>query len=152
MQIEPDIKLDYDDVLLRPKRSVLGSRKAVELRRTFRTKYNRHNYEIECVPIIAANMDGVGTFDMATSLRDHAMMTALTKHLPADDIINHFNEPGHKLYSIYTMGISDDDMNKFRHVNSSTLVNLVCIDVANGYSERFINFVGDFRMNFHTRP
>ena len=37
MRIEADRKLDFDDVLIRPKRSGLKSRAEVDLRRTFKT-------------------------------------------------------------------------------------------------------------------
>ena len=42
MRIEEDIKLDYGDVLFRPKRSTLSSRKDVELKRTYKFKYSKY--------------------------------------------------------------------------------------------------------------
>jgi len=66
MRIEEDIKLDYADVLFRPKRSTLSSRKDVELKRTYKFKYSNHQWS--GIPIIAANMDGVGEIEVAKNL------------------------------------------------------------------------------------
>ena len=66
MRIDRDIKLDYSDVLFRPKRSTLSSRSEVDITRTFKFKHS--GFEWTGVPIMAANMDGVGTLDMAKSL------------------------------------------------------------------------------------
>ena len=77
MRIEEEIKLDYSDVLFRPKRSTLKSRKEVDLHRTYKFKYS--NNEWKGIPIIASNMDGVGELEVATSLAKFKIMTALTK-------------------------------------------------------------------------
>ena len=77
MRIEEDIKLDYSDVLFRPKRSTLQSRKDVELKRTYKFKYS--NNEWSGIPIMTANMDGVGELEIAKSLAEFEMITTLTK-------------------------------------------------------------------------
>jgi len=77
MRIEEDIKLDYTDVLFRPKRSTLSSRKDVELKRTYKFKYSNHQWS--GIPIIAANMDGVGELGIAKNLAKFEIMTCLTK-------------------------------------------------------------------------
>ena len=77
MRIEEDIKLDYSDVLFRPKRSTLHSRKDVELKRTYKFKYS--NNEWSGIPIMAANMDGVGELEVAKNLAEFEIMTSLTK-------------------------------------------------------------------------
>ena len=77
MRIEEDIKLDYSDVLFRPKRSTLHSRKEVELRRTYKFKHS--NNEWSGIPIMAANMDGVGELEVGKSLAKFELMTCLTK-------------------------------------------------------------------------
>ena len=66
MRIEEDVKLDYSDVLFRPKRSTLKSRKEVDLKRTYKFKYSNHEWE--GIPIIASNMDGVGELEIAKNL------------------------------------------------------------------------------------
>ncbi len=77
MRIEEDIKLDYADVLFRPKRSTLHSRKDVELKRTYKFKYSKHEWS--GIPLVAANMDGVGELQVAEGLAKHHIMTCLTK-------------------------------------------------------------------------
>ena len=69
MRIEEDIKLDYADVLFRPKRSTLHSRKDVKLKRTYKFKYSNHEWS--GIPLMAANMDGVGELQIAEKLAEH---------------------------------------------------------------------------------
>ena len=71
MRIETEIKLDFSDVLLKPKRSTLPSRKDVELERDFSFWKG--------IPIMASNMDGVGTFSMARALQEYNMLTMIKK-------------------------------------------------------------------------
>ena len=84
MRIENDRKLDFDDVLIRPKRSRLETRAEVELKRTFRLPHA--GFEITGIPIIAANMDTVGTLKMAGALAQHNMYTSIHKHYDLDDL------------------------------------------------------------------
>lgn len=142
MRIIEDVKLDYKDVLITPKRSALSSRSEVKLERLF--TFRSYNAWFG-VPIIAANMDGVGTFEMDEELNKHHCLTAVTKHYPDTQLIDHFQK---KLdSSIYSMGISDDDLQKFDNVYSVVNNRLmrVCIDVANGYTQSFVNFIHRFR-------
>src|SRR5574343_562243 len=87
MRLIPDTKLDYSDVLILPKRSTLVSRKEVTLERTYKFKWGN---TWTGVPIIAANMDGVGTFSMAKSLFEFKCLTALTKHYTVDEYIEFY--------------------------------------------------------------
>jgi len=143
MRIIEDVKLDYKDVLITPKRSTLASRSEVSLERKFKFK---HGGEWSGVPIIAANMDGVGTFEMAEELNKHKCLVAVTKHYPEHDLINHFALRLHS--SIYSLGISDADLQKFDNVYYSAVLHQtmkVCVDVANGYTQAFVDFVSRFR-------
>ena len=156
MRIEEDMKLDYKDVLIRPKRSTLGSRKEVDLERgfTFRnyksddTEYRHYRG----VPIMAANMDGVGTFEMADKLAEGKIFTCLVKTYSVNELVNYFDSetPERTDYVAMSIGITDKDHNKFRDVYEQTGSRLkyVCIDVANGYSERFATFVRGMRNNY----
>ena len=157
MRIENEVLLDYSDVLIRPKRSTLGSRKEVELERTFKfTNYvpdfpeNIESVHYYGVPIMASNMDGVGTFDMADKLAEQNIFTCLVKTYSAKELIGFFDD-GSKRFSrcskvAYSMGITDADHQKFREVyEQAPDIKYVCIDVANGYSERFTDFVAKFR-------
>jgi GMP reductase len=144
MRIIEDVKLDYKDVLITPKRSTLSSRSHVNLERTFTF---RSGNSWKGVPIIAANMDGVGTFTMDLELNKHKMMVALTKHYAQEDLIDHFIQKFNS--SVYSMGISDADLYKFNKVFESNIVKnwniKVCIDVANGYTQSFVDFIKEFR-------
>ena len=158
MRLE-DIKLDYKDVLIRPKRSTLGSRKEVQLDRgyTFRN-YDPEfpeNIEVEHyrgVPIMAANMDGVGTFEMADTLAHQGLFTCLVKTYSSEELIEFFNSDEYYRTQrvAYSMGISDEDFVKFSNVYAETRTNIkyVCVDVANGYSEHFVAFIRNLRAIF----
>ena len=158
MNIENDVKLDYSSVLLRPKRSTLGSRKEVQLTR--RHKFRNYNpshpltvnreQDYEGVPIMAANMDGVGTFDMADTLGRLELFTCLVKTYTIKQLVGFFvDNPDRAEYAAYSMGITDDDAAKFRAVyTGAPMIKYVCIDVANGYSERFLNYVASVREEY----
>jgi GMP reductase len=148
MNIENDLKLDYSGVLLRPKRSTLSSRKQVRLERTHTFRNSQQHFER--IPIIAANMDGVGTFDMADTLGQLGLFTCLVKTYSIKQLVGFFvDEPKRAEYTAYSMGITDDDAAKFRAVYAGApCIKYVCIDVANGYSERFLNYVANVREEY----
>ena len=147
MRIENEVLLDYSDVLIRPKRSTLGSRKDVDLNRRFTFRNSAIDYS--GLPIMAANMDGVGTFAMASTLAEQNIFTCLVKTYTSEEIIEFFNSnTDYKKNIAMSIGIGNNDLKKFKEVNKYAELNYVCIDVANGYSERFTNFVADFRMMY----
>lgn len=136
MRIENELKLDYSDVLLKPKRSTLGSRKDVNLNRVFA------NFDWNGIPIMASNMDGVGTFEMAKSLSEFKMFTTLRKTYDTSQLVEFFSNKDNCQYVAMSIGITDYDYRKFLDVYSMcNYLQYVCIDVANGYSERFVEFV-----------
>ena len=144
MQIETIPLIDFSEVLLKPKRSTLHSRKQVDLYRSFATK---HPYvSLSGIPVIAANMDTVGTMEAAEVLARHQMFTALHKHYGAEECADFFARADHLSYVFYTMGTSTADYEKFQRVKELLGVSpMVCIDVANGYSEHFIDFCAKMR-------
>jgi len=145
MRFISDTKLDYKDVLIIPKRSNLSSRSEVKLERLFKFRSGNSWYG---VPIIAANMDGVGTLEMDHELSKHRAMVALTKHYKDVELIDHLQ---YKLNStIYSLGISDKDLEKFSNVfNIVGQPNMrICIDVANGYTQSFVDFIKRFRERY----
>jgi GMP reductase len=147
MRIDYEPKLDFRDVLLRPKRSTLGSRANVDLVREHR--FRHAPLRRPSVPIVASNMDTVGTFEMATALARHRMHCALHKHHRIDDLVAFFSEANREShqYAFYSLGILDSDLAKFDAVRKRTggAIEWVCIDVANGYTEAFVDFVKRFR-------
>ena len=102
MRIETDVKLDFKDVLIRPKRSTLNTRSAVDVNRTFRLVHT--GAEWKGFPLIAANMDVTGTMAMARALGKHGALTALHKHYPDAALIKFFSGPdgAHAFYSLGT--------------------------------------------------
>ena len=142
MRIIEDVKLDFADVLIVPKRSELASRSDVSLMRKLTFKHSPLNYE--GIPIIAANMDGVGTIAMAKELGKQKIGVSLTKHIDPGELIPFFNSD-ESLYAIYSMGMTQSDVEKYELVASQSNVFAVCIDVANGYTEAFSDFIKRFR-------
>jgi GMP reductase len=142
MRIEDEIKLDFKDVLIRPKRSTLSSRKEVDLVKFYKFKHSR--YEYEGIPIMAANMDGVGTMSMALALGKHRLFTCLIKSYNKD--IENFTEfkVSRDHYAVST-GTSDEDFRNLNTILTGLGAQFICIDVANGYSEHFGDFVESVR-------
>ena len=128
MRIVEETKLDFDDVLIKPKRSTLCSRKDAVLERDF--KFAHSSQKWSGIPIIAANMDHTGTNEMYESLKECKMLTALCKFIePVDNFDREF--------LIKTIGIDEE----FESILGKSNFKIVCIDVANGYTERFIKYI-----------
>jgi len=142
MRIEDDIKLDYEDVLLRPKRSTLSSRREVNLERKF--NFYHSNKIWKGIPIMSSNMATCGTFEMAKVLSKYKMITTFHKYYTIDDYKKFFKDFDNPDYIVYTLGIRDEDITKLKEMISSGLINnfsFICIDVPNGYLERFIESI-----------
>ena len=92
-------------------------------------------------------MDTTGTFEMAKALDPFMLSAALDKHYSEDVLVKFFTELERKATAFYTLGIGDDDWEKFQSVNRKApgSVQYVFIDVANGYTERFVNFIKKVR-------
>ena len=133
MRIVDDVKLDFSDVLIRPKRSTLESRKNAKLERTFRFKHSKQSWT--GVPIIAANMDHTGTWPMNKALVKHGMLTAICKFLHYIPLKN----------AIKTIGL-DYNLDEIEYD-----LKWICLDVANGYTERFMDFVKTIRQHEATK-
>ncbi len=150
MRIEEDIKLDYSDVLFRPKRSTLSSRKNVNLNRTYKFRYSNHEWS--GIPVMAANMDGVGELKLAEKLNEHGMITCLTKQHDIKKLKQY-----KKIKSIYknialSIGIKTEDFERLDKVlKEFNFINFICIDVANGYSEHFSKFIKSVREKYPTK-
>ena len=150
MRIEEEIKLDYSDVLFRPKRSTLKSRKDVDLTRTYKFKHSKREWE--GVPIIASNMDGVGELEVANSLSKFKILTALTKQHDVNSI-NNF-KPIKAIFNFVALscGTSKESYDRLNSIISEhTYVQFICIDVANGYSENFSHFVASVREKYPSK-
>ena len=147
MRIEEEIKLDYSDVLFRPKRSTLKSRKDVDLNRKYTFKHSRLSWK--GIPIIASNMDGVGEIDVAKKLSSHKLMTALTKQHDINQIGGIYKKNIFFDSIALSCGTSKDSYNRLNSIlKKYPKFKFICIDVANGYSENFSNFVSEVRKKY----
>ena len=147
MRIEEEIKLDYSDVLFRPKRSTLKSRKDVDLNRKYTFKHSRLSWQ--GIPIIASNMDGVGEIDVAKKLSSHKLMTALTKQHDINQIGTIYKKNIFFDSIALSCGTSKDSYNRLNSIlKKYPKFKFICIDVANGYSENFSNFVSEVRKKY----
>ena len=140
MRIIDDTKLDFDDVLISPKRSQLTSRKDADLTRKFIFKHSKHIWT--GVPIVASNMDHTGTLQMNQVLEQYDMLTALCKFQPW--IPFHLNSSLPNL--IQTVGL-DQNLDNLHYDDSEW----ICLDVANGYTERFNDYVTLMRKHEATK-
>lgn len=146
MRIDAEPKLDFDDVLIRPKRSRLKSRAEVDLNRTFRmphAKVDGKEREITGIPVIAANMDTVGTLGMAQALAAHRMYTSVHKHYSIEQLRAAKLSPE---FTFATFGI--DEIDNMARVLDAIGADKIALDVANGYTESFLDFVRRVRDAF----
>jgi GMP reductase len=145
MRIETDVKLDFKDVLIRPKRSTLNTRSAVDVDRAFRFLHT--GSEWKGFPLIAANMDVTGTMAMAGALGKHGALTALHKHYPEPKLVEFFAGPD-GAHAFYSLGTTAADVKKLAAVAKAAPVRFVCLDVANGYAEKFLETVKRVRDDY----
>ena len=149
MRIETELKLGFKDVMIRPKRSTLKSRAQVSLDRTFTFRNSQKKWS--GVPIIAANMDTVGTFEMAEALSKEKIMSAIHKHYSLEEWDNFLKKQSDSIYDYIALstGTGKADEEKIKAIiEKHPKIQFLCIDVANGYSEYFVEFVQRARKNF----
>jgi len=147
-RIDSEIKLDFKDVLFRPKRSTLKSRSEVVLERQFTFRNSKATYE--GVPIMAANMDTTGTFEIAKCFSEHGLFVCIHKHYTVDEWVAFTKANPEILKNIaISSGTSDVDYEKLKAVIAAIPdIRYICLDVANGYSEHFVQYVRKVRGTF----
>lgn len=147
MRIEPETKLDFCDVLIRPKWSESPSRYNVDLTRFYEFRNSKATWS--GVPIIAANMDTVGTMAMAEALQKEEMAACLHKHYSVDKLIDFFKSES-SINTFYTLGIKEEDYTKLEEVVGGLPMHphMLCLDVANGYTKFFAQQVKRLRDQF----
>lgn len=146
-KIEYGEKLDFNNVLIRPKRSTLNSRSEVDLNRRFTFKNSLQSWR--GTPIIAANMDTTGTFEVYDVLSKYNIITALNKFYSVQDIIKNYNSRSMNpdLFMIST-GIGEDSIDKLFTIFENIDCNWICIDIANGYISNLVEFCKNVRKVF----
>jgi GMP reductase len=145
MRLDTEIKLDYKDVLIRPKRSTLRSRKQVSLMRSYTFRHSGKKWE--GIPIMGANMDGVGTFGMHQALASHELFVCAVKHYDEEDWKQAAHIINPERIAIST-GTGMDDWKKVQKIIVTHNLSWICIDIANGYSEHFVDFIKRVRERF----
>ncbi|CAI5729696.1 unnamed protein product [Hyaloperonospora brassicae] len=147
-RIETEVRLDFKDVLIRPKRSTLKSRSQVDVHREFHFRNSKRTWT--GVPIIAANMDTVGTFDMAVALSRFDFITCVHKHYTPSDWTAFAQQYPHVMATVaVSAGSSAADFDKLSTIlTTHSAIQFICLDVANGYSEHFVDAVRNVRAAF----
>jgi GMP reductase len=146
MRIIEDIKLDYSDVLLRPKRSTLTSRKEVELERTFKFYHSPKTWT--GIPIMTSNMATCGTFEMAKTLTPQKIITTFHKYYTIADYTEFFKTYNDPDFVVYTLGTRDEDFEKLHLMIKADLLknfSFLCLDIPNGYLEHFLLKITELR-------
>ena len=146
MRIEEELKLDYSDVLLRPKRSTLTSRKEVQLERTFKFYHSPKSWK--GIPIMTANMATCGTFEMAKVLTDHKLITTFHKYYTVEDFKLFFKDFDNPDFIVYTLGTREEDFKKLKEMLDADLLkhfSFICLDIPNGYLEHFLEKIKELR-------
>ncbi|MEC8713130.1 MAG: GMP reductase [Chloroflexota bacterium] len=151
MRVDRDFKLDFDDVLIRPKRSTLSSRRLVDLNRKFEFRHSNETWE--GIPVIAANMDTTGTFEIAESLKKEKMLTAIHKFYSLDQWAKAINSSQIDLeHCAVTFGVEEaenaEEFFDYLEKNNLNKPKFICLDVANGYTELFLDLVKKIRSKF----
>lgn len=149
MRVEDEVKLGFKDVMIRPKRSTLSSRSQVSLERHY--QFRNSGRQWSGVPIIAANMDTVGTFATATALAQSQLLTAVHKHYSLDDWRQFLTQASDADCAglMVSSGTSDQDFKQLGDILAlDSRLAFICVDVANGYSEHFVQFVAKVRQAF----
>lgn len=147
MRIEHELKLDFKDVLIRPKRSTLKSRNDVSLERSFTFRHSGKQWK--GIPIMASNMDTTGTFEMAKVFSENKMATVLHKYYSPEEIVDFLTKnPEMHQYVIVSAGASQQDFDRLSRIMTETKLDMICLDVANGYTENFVEYVSRVREAF----
>lgn len=152
MRIINDNQLDFKDVLILPKRSTLQSRNEVSLERTFVFRNSQRSWT--GIPIMVSNMDTTGTFEMAQALAPRHIVTCIHKHYTVEDwttFIKSVEDDTWFNYIVVSVGITNNDMDKLKNImNLDKRLHWICVDVANGYTEKFIEMIKLIRSQFPT--
>lgn len=149
MRVDTDVKLGFDDVLIKPKRSTLKSRSEVSLRREFTFKHSGFKWQGH--PVVAANMDSIGTFEMADALAEKALVTAIHKHYSLEQWEEYKSRSPQALEQsvMVSCGVSEGDFDKLKKILAlEPKIEFICLDVANGYTQVFVDHVKKLRECF----
>lgn len=142
MKLDTTPQLDFNNVLIRPKRTTINSRNEVDLEREFTFLHSPLKWK--GVPIIASNMDTTGTFDVYNVLSKHKIITCLHKHYTIEDFREIKLDPD---YFMISTGINED-FSTLEKIVTLTNAKWICVDVANGYMKRVVEYCSNLRDSF----
>ncbi len=144
MRINYDAKLNFEDVLLQPKRSTLSSRKDVDMTRNF--TFRNSGKQMNFLPIFASNMDGVGTFSMATKttgIEEWRKAVGNGVRLQSVSVCTGTNVMWDK---------EAQDWKTMQEVlKSFPDIKMITIDVANAYHQNMVDFIAKVRDQYPTK-
>lgn len=143
MKVIEDTKLGFDNVLIKPKKSYINSRKVVNLICEYEFKYSKQKWS--GIPLIAANMDTTGTVEMANKLASLNCLTALHKYYNATDYLKLININN----TILTIG--EEIPKELTKIVNEYNFNFILIDVANAYRQKTVEAVMELRKMFRTK-
>ena len=147
MKIETTPQLDFHNVLIRPKRTTICSRSEVDLEREFIFAHSTQKWK--GVPIIAANMDTTGTFEVYNVLSKHKMITCFNKFYTTQDYQTMKSKHGlNPDYFMISTGINEQNMSNLHDIVQITNAKWICVDVANGYMTQVVTFCEKLRVCF----
>ena len=147
MKIETTPQLDFHNVLIRPKRTTISSRSQVNLEREITFPHSTLRWK--GVPIIAANMDTTGTFEVYDELVKHKMITCFNKFYNLQNYQDKISKTGlNPDYFMISTGINEENVYKLRQIVEATNCKWICVDVANGYMEQVVHFCKKLRATF----
>lgn len=147
MRIEEDLKLDFKDVLIRPKRSTLTSRSEVDVSREYKFLHSPRTWK--GVPVIASNMDHTGTFNMAKVFAEHKLLTAIYKFATVENWQDFKTKHPECMDNVFvSSGSGEQNFQQLTNIVKQIGCNMICLDVANGYSPSFVDFLRRTRAAF----
>jgi GMP reductase len=143
MKILDDVKLDFSDVLILPKITQYSSRSEVSLEKTITFKYSPYTWT--GVPIMVSNMDTTGTIEMAIEMQKHKVLTCLHKYYKSSDLLS---AQLNKEYFAISTGINQNDLDNLDNIIGTIDVKFICVDVANGYMNKFVDTCRQIREKY----
>ena len=147
MKLDTTPQLDFGDVLIRPKRTILSSRSEVQVRRTFTFPHCKR--VVECVPIIASNMDTTGTFNVYDVLVQFQILTCMNKFYTLQDYKDRYeSRPMNPDLFMVSTGIKNSNFEEMCKIIDYTKCSWICIDIANGYMQKFVDFCKKVRQKY----
>ncbi len=148
----PDVKLDFKDVLVVPRKTTISSRSMVSLTKKFYFKTTPTTIW-EGTPIISSNMDTVTNLETFRELKEHKYISCFPKHLNEEWIENTPFELQHTDNYMLSCGVNDEDVeNLIKLVDKlkkdKIVVKFICVDVANGYMSKLLDVCMELRKRY----